>query len=245
MKINRHTEINGQKVTAPLPQIRLEYRTPGRAIFTVITDTAPTAGQSITHSAQIKGAKVNSDDWRPLFAGYIERLVPTAKNTWQIFARENAAALNQRLNINARHCQPADLLTIISEQTGVAFVLPETDWTKRSAPRFQHIGTGYDALDQLIKIWQVPAGIWHQQTDGRVYVGDKEKSLINKKIELPIDIFATKTVTGGTLPLAPRIRPGQTIITGTEAQLISAVDITGDTMRLEWTRNIKQIRATA
>lgn len=240
MKINKHTEINGQKVSAPSSQIRLEIHTPGRAIFTISKpDQTPQPGQAITHSTQ-----TGNSDWCTLFAGYIERVAITGPDTWQIIARENAAALNQRLNINARHCQPADLLNIISEQTGVAFVLPESDWTKKTAARFQHIGTGYGALDQLIKIWEIPAGIWHQQPDGRVYIGEKQHSITNKTIALPPDVFSQKTVTGATLILVPRLRPGTKIKTGDITQTVTAIDITGDTMRIEWQRPPKKIRAT-
>lgn len=240
MKINKHTEINGEKVAATSSHIRLERNTPGRAIFTITKpENPPEIGQTINQSAQADGGP-----WRTLFAGYIERLVPTGTNVWQILARENAAALNQRLNINARHCQPADLLKTISEQTGVVFVMPESDWTKKTAARFQHIGTGYDALDQLIKIWEIPGGIWHQQPDGRVYVGEYNRSVINKTIELPADIFAAKAVTGGTMLLIPRLRPGVKIVTGDITQTITAIEITGDTMRLEWQRLTRKIRAT-
>lgn len=241
MNINKLTEINGNKVQASGVQIHLEHNTPGRAIISINTKTPPTIGATVTHLAQING-----DEWRAIFIGYIERAVPMRCDVWQIFARENAAVLNQRLNINARHCQPADVLKIISEQTGTVFVLPNSEWTKRTAARFQHIGTGYDALDQLIKIWSVPGGMWHQQPDGRVYIGEKTKSLIGKApIELAADIFASKAVTGGTLILMPRLRPGLQINTGGIIQTINSVEITGDTMRLNWTRDIKKIKATA
>jgi len=240
VKINKKTQIAGENVAAASSQIRLERNTPGRAIFTISQpEHAPQPGQTISHSASTA-----SGEWRTLFAGYIERVVPTGHNVFQILARENAAVLNQRLNINARHCLPADLLKTISAQTGVVFVMPESDWTKKTAARFQHIGTGYDALDQLIKIWEIPGGIWHQQPDGRVYVGEYTSSVINKTIEIPAEKFAAKAVTGGTLLLIPRLRPGVKIKFGDNVQTITAIEITGDTMRLEWQRLTRKIRAT-
>jgi len=75
-------------------------------------------------------------------------------------------------------------------------------------------------------------------------VGEYTSSVINKTIEIPAEKFAAKAVTGGTLLLIPRLRPGVKIKFGDNVQTITAIEITGDTMRLEWQRLTRKIRAT-
>ncbi|WP_221800398.1 hypothetical protein [Oceanobacter mangrovi] len=214
---------------------RLELHSPGRAIITAITDTAPQPGQTVIHDAQLTG-----QPWRPLFFGFIEQAVQINTGAWQIMAREPAALLNRRIALNLRHPLPIDVLNALADTTGLQFVLPTAeqgaDWTQTQLARFQHTGGGYGALDNLLRAWAVPGGIWQQQPDGRVFVGNRAYSAQGgKTIELPASIFSDLSNTGGTMPLMPRIRPGAGIKVGDgQAQVIHSIDATGDVMRLQW-----------
>ncbi|MDP2548910.1 hypothetical protein [Oceanobacter sp. 4_MG-2023] len=231
MRIDTALNINHTTAELISNNVKLELNTPGRAIITAITDTDPQSGQAITLDA-----KLNGTNWRPVIWGYIDTVQPLAGGAWQILARELAATLNRRIPINLRQPLPADVLQTLSDQTGAVFVLPESDWTKTQIPRYQHLGGGYGALDNMLKTWGVTDGIWQQQTDGRIYVGERKNSATGAKtIDLPASIFDSLSTLGGTLPLTPRIRPGISItINGGQPQIIHSIEIAGDTMRLQW-----------
>ena len=242
MRVEYILSINGAPVECRKPVVRLDIQTPGRAIMTVLSDTAPERGNII----ELIG-KNSATDWVPQFLGYIETVQKNNTRAWQITAREITATLNRRLVINQRHCLPRDVLASISEQTGLTFVLPNNDWTQQQLPRFQHIGGGYGALDNILRVWGVNAGIWQLQTDGRVYIGELSSSVYKgAALSLPASIFKSLTALGGTIPLQPRIRPGIAIqIDGGDRQIIHQIDIDGDFQRLQWrpTINAKALRA--
>ncbi len=242
MRVEYILNIDSEWIECRQTMARLDIQTPGRAIITVSSESAPERGQSVELIA-----KNSATNWTPLFLGYVETVQKISAGEWQIITREITATLNRRLVINQRHCLPSDVLASISEQTGLTFVLPNNDWTQQQLPRFQHIGGGYGALDNILRVWGVTAGIWQLQTDGRVYIGELENSVQKgATISLPASIFSSLTALGGTLPLMPRIRPGIGIqIDDGDRQIIHQIDISGDFMRLQWrpSINAKALRA--
>ncbi len=104
--------------------------------------------------------------------------------------------------------------------------------------RFQHIGGGYVALDSILILWGVEKGIWHQQADGQVFVGESLKSVPGqKRMVLESARFESVSGVGGTLPLVPRLRPGVQIVIAGENLFINSVEIIGEKMRLNWLVN--------
>lgn len=243
MNIDHSLTINATAADLTANAVRLDIRTPGRAIITTRTDTTPARGHSL-----MLNSRLNGGDWRPVIWGFIETVQQLNTGHWQLVAREAAAALNRPLPLNLRHCQPADVLAAISDHTGLVFVLPASDWTKTQIGRFQHTGGGYGALDAILRIWNVTGGIWQQQPDGRVFIGERTASATGgKTISLPATAFSDLTAYGGTLPLLPRLRPGTGVqIDDGTPQIVHTIDINGDTMRLQWrpTLNSNNLRAT-
>lgn len=231
MRIDKALTINGAAAELVNHQIRLQLQTPGRSIITALTDNFPEIGQPVLLDARLSGF-----DWRPVFFGWIESAQQLNTGAWQLITREPAALLNRRITINLRHPLPVDVLNALADATGLVFIMPDSEWAKVQVPRFQHIGGGYGALDNLLRVWAVAGGIWQQQPDGRVYVGERSLSSNGKKvIELPASAFSDLTSLGGMLPLMPRLRPGVAIkISDGPAQIVHTIDITGDTMRLQW-----------
>lgn len=212
--------------------IRLDLFTPGRAVIS-LTGLVPVKAQSIEVRASMGG-----EDYRRVFWGYIEDVTEKQSGVYEVIAREFAAILNQRIAINLRHCTPSDVLAAVADQTGLQFVLPENSWTTQTIPRFQHVGGGYMVLDKLLTLWSVTDGVWQQQSDGRVYVGESLNSVPGSKtISLPVDAYKSHSITGGSLPLVPRIRPGVRINLLDETFVVHAVEIKGDSMRLQWMTN--------
>ena len=229
MQIHKQLLMNGETAKLVTDQIRLELNTPGRALLTV-TDTTPERGQLVELNAQL-----DSQALRRVFYGYVEAVTEIKTGVYQVLARELTAALNRRIPLNLRHCLPGDVLTAISDLTGLTFVLPDQPWTQQTIARFQPIGGGYMALDSLLTLWQVSQGIWHQQPDGRVYVGEWAYSVPGQRsITLPANLFQDNSQIGGTLPLVPRLRPGVVIQQLAVPWLITRVEITGTWMRLNW-----------
>jgi len=232
MKIPKQLHINGETCELINDQIRLDLFAPGRALITFSGDL-PQPGALVEINA-------GTDDGPMcrLFYGYAEAVTEIRAGVYQVLARELAATMNRRLALNVRHCTPAQVLSAISLETGLQFVLPNRPWVNDISPRFQHIGGGYMALDRLLQVWKVQRGVWLQQSDGQVFVGELEQSLPgSRSLSLPANLFKSNTVTGGTLPLIPRLRPGVHIEHGGQRWVITQVEISGIEMRLQWTND--------
>ena len=241
MNITSQTTVNGKPVQVIKQTTRVELKTPGRGVLNIVTDDTPAPGQPVTRIMQL-----DDNDARTIFTGYIETVTQAQKNAWSIVVRELAAVLARRITISVRHCKASNILAAIADQTGLQFVLPKSDWTEKDLARFQHIGTGYSALDKLLTAFNVKKGIWHQQTDGRIYVGEYEHSLVNKTIKLAPEHISEVSSTSGEIPAIPRLRPGVKIDINGQIKYITAIDIDTDTMRLTWQASItdKRLQAT-
>lgn len=236
MKINTLIEVAGAPVQEIKKALRLEHKTPGRGIITIKTDTAPAEGGPVQVTMQL-----GDNQPRIVMLAFIESATPGQGGQWQIMVRELAGLLNRRISINLRSCTAQQILAAISEKTGAHFVLPDSEWTKQDLPRFQHIGGGYGALDNLLRAFRVDGGTWQQQPDGRIYVGELEKSLVGgKAIEIEAGIFDDLSISSGTLPAIPRLRPGTKISVGGKVRQIAAIDITDNTMRLHWVKSLHE-----
>ena len=233
MKITKQLKIAQTEVTLKSDFSSFEMQTPGRCILTVATDTAPSQGELL----EING-KMAGHDMRRLFLGYVESVIQLQTGLFKIMGRELSAFLNRRIALNLRHVTPAQVLEEISKKTGLKFILPDSEWTKKTMARFQHIGGGYMALDSLLNMWQVENGVWQQQADGQVYIGESKKSVAGqKRIKLDMARFKSISVIGGTLPLAPRLRPGVQIEIAGQVFYVNGLEISGEEMRLKWQSN--------
>jgi hypothetical protein len=232
MKIHKSLRINATPANLVSMTIRLDLFTPGRALITC-TGGSPAYGQLV----EINAALADNDS-RRVFMGFVESVTQIKTGVYQILARELSAALNKRIALNIRHCTPAQVLTEISQQTGIEFLLPENAWCNQTNARFQHVGLGYGALDAILKLWSVTKGVWIQQSDGRIYVGEIEGSIPGSRtITLEPNLFTHHSITGGTLPLIPRLRPGVHISFLDTIWIVHSVELSGEIMRVNWMKN--------
>ena len=233
MKITKQLKLAGVEAKLKSDSIFLEMQTPGRCIITVATTTTPMHGELIEINGQMAG-----HDLRRLFLGFVDTVTKLQDGIFKIVGRELAAFLNKRIALNLRHVTPSQVLEEISNQTGLKFILPDSEWTKKPVARFQHIGGGYMAMDSILNVWQVTNGIWQQQADGQIFIGESEKSVPGaKRIKLDAARFKSMSVKGGTLPLAPRLRPGVQIEIADQFLYVNSIEIHREEMRLNWLQN--------
>ena len=236
MKIIKTCKLNQQPVQLIREQVVLEWQTPGRALLTLKPHSAeaiPKAGQAVALALAL-----DDDPPKLFFSGYVEQVSAKAPGIYTLLAREFSAVLNQRLAVSLRHCTAKQVLELISEQSALQFVLEDAEWTTALLPRFQHIGGGYMALDMIGVLWGVPQFCWHQQSDGRIYVGSWQRSVTgHKHIRLPIEVFKAPTIEGASLPLIPRLRPGVQIETQGIRRWVTRVEMHSERMRLTWSTN--------
>ena len=233
MRIIKQLKIAGKEQTLVKDFIRLEMQTPGRCVLTVKSDVLPIQNELIEINASLGVGEL-----RRVFLGYIDKLTIIQNGLYKIVGRELSATLNSRVALNLRHVTPAKVLEEISRLTKHEFVLPDSEWTNKTLPRFQHVGGGYGALDYLLNACQVVKGFWHQQANGQIYVGECEKSVPGQKlISIDARSFKDMSTQGGTLPLVPRLRPGVQINTAGQIYFINSIEVVEETMRLNWLVN--------
>lgn len=234
MKITKRLKINGKDAELDDQLSIMDFMTPGRAILKFRSDNSVSEKGIVELIGQLSDNPASM-----MVLGYIERVIESKNNYYQVLVRELSSLLNRRLSLNLRHCTAKDVLEKISDLVGAEFVIPDSDWVNEIIPRFQHIGGGYMALDSILKSWHVKHGVWHQQENGKIYIGEYEKSVLGEKIiELPADLIDKLTVTGGTFPLMPRIKPGMQVIIDKRINYISTVEVQQNTMRLKWVTNL-------
>lgn len=227
LKLHKVLTIDGQAFSLVKEDVRLELRSPGRASFTIQAG-APVKGL-VTLDIGYNEATLQRH-----FIGYVERC--TAANSLQqvLFCRELAAILSNPLPLNLRHVDLRAVLQEVSKQTGLRFRVPEKSYTKVKAPFFYSLATGYQAMDSLSRVFNIPDLIWQQQGDGELFVGSWADSFFGARepLRLPVELFDGYQDNQSAMVAAlPGMRPGATINNG---ERITSVTLAGTKMALKW-----------
>lgn len=167
-----------------------------------------------------------------VFIGYVERVMPAEAGWSLIFCREVAASLAFNLSVMLRHPTLRQVISEISEQTGLEFVLPDKPYADTAIPCFYCDSSGYAMLDNLGRTYKVPDFIWQQQGNGKIYLGSYQDSFWHDKpIIIPNNLMtnhqAGKTV---SMPAAPMVRPNVTA----NNERIKSVEFKGTNMTITW-----------
>ncbi|WP_310803224.1 hypothetical protein [Shewanella baltica] len=167
-----------------------------------------------------------------VFIGYVERVMPAEAGWSLIFCREVAASLAFNLSVMLRHPTLRQVISEISEQTGLEFVLPDKPYADTAIPCFYGDTSGYAMLDNLGRTYKVPDFIWQQQGNGKIYLGSYQDSFWHDKpIIIPNNLMtnhqAGKTV---SMPAAPMVRPNVTA----NNERIKSVEFKGANMTITW-----------
>lgn len=237
MKIIKRVLVNNKEIRLIADDIRLDLYTPGRASFTVQSET-PLTG-IIEYDAGWSDAKTYR-----YFTGYIEHSTTINKIQQSLFCRELSTALNRPVYLGLRHVTFKDVLNKISEVTGLRFVTPSTGtYTATQSPYIYHLGSGYQIMDHLALVYRIENYIWQQQADGAIYAGSYKESRWNQKaVMIPDDIFTRHlSMCSATLPMSPALRPGIKFNRG----IIESTQIMGETMVIKWTHSADLFKGTS
>ena len=228
MKLHKELAINGVPYVLVKNEVRLDAKSPGRATFT------------IQASAPVKGLVTldigyNGNTLQRHFIGYVERST-TASSTQQVlFCRELAAILANPLPLNLRHVDLRAVLVEIGQHTGLRFRVPDRPYAGVKAPFFYSLAAGYQAMDSLARVFNIPDFIWQQQGDGEVFVGSWSDSFfgVRSPLQLPVELFDDYQGNQSAMIAAlPGLRPGATINNG---ERITSVALIDNQMAIRWT----------
>lgn len=227
MKLHKVLTIAGKAYPLVNDEVRLDLRSPGRASFTIKAD------------AQVRGVVMldmgyNESALQRHFIGHVERC--TAANTQQqvLFCRELTSVLALPLPMNLRHVDLREVLAEISARTGLRFRVPDKPYAKVRTPFFYSLAAGYQAMDSLARVFNIPDFIWQQQGDGEVFVGSWADSFWGARapLQLPVELFdGYQGNQSATVAALPGLRPGATINQG---ERITSVTLAGTQLAIRW-----------
>ncbi len=236
MKIIKRVLVNNKETPLIKDDIRLDLYAPGRATFTVQSES-PLSG-IIEFEAGWSDTRIYR-----YFTGYIETSTTINQLQQTLFCRELTAALNRPIYLGLRQVTFKDVLIHIGELSGLRFVAPSgSPYTASQSPFIYHLGTGYQIMDQLGKVYRIDHYIWQQQADGSVYAGSFDDcKWSQKKVIIPDDVFTRHLSTcSATLPMSPALRPGMTFNRG----IIESTQISGESMVIKWTHSADLFKGT-
>lgn len=227
MKLHKILAINGAPIALVKEDVRLDATSPGRANFTV---------QS---SVPLKGLVTldigyNQSTLQRHFIGYVERCTAANAVEQVLFCRELAAVLANPLPMNLRHVDLHAVLAQVSEQTGLRFRVPDRPYAGVKAPYFYSLAAGYQAMDSLARVFDIPDFTWHQQGNGEVFVGSWADSFfgIRTPLQIPTELFDGYQGNQSAMVAAfPGLRPGATINAG---ERVTSVALANDQMAIRW-----------
>ncbi len=228
MKLHKELAINGQPYVLVKNEVRLDAKSPGRATFT------------IQASAPVKGLVTldigyNGNTLQRHFIGYVERSTTASSGQQVLFCRELAAILANPLPLNLRHVDLRAVLVEIGQHTGLLFRVPDQPYAGVKAPFFYSLAAGYQAMDSLARVFNIPDFIWQQQGDGEVFVGSWADSFfgVRAPLQLPVELFDDYQGNQSAMIAAlPGLRPGATINYG---ERITSVALIDNQMAIRWT----------
>ena len=228
MKLHKELAINGVPYVLVKNEVRLDAKSPGRATFTI---QAP---------APVKGLVTldigyNDSTLQRHFIGYVERSTTASGKQQVLFCRELAAILANALPLNLRHVDLRAVLVEIGQHTGLRFRVPDQPYARVKAPFFYSLAAGYQAMDSLARVFNIPDFIWQQQGDGEVFVGSWADSFfgIRSPLQLPVELFDDYQGNQSAMIAAlPGLRPGATINHG---ERITSVALIDNQMAIRWT----------
>lgn len=227
MKLHQVLSVAGERYDLVRADVRLELRNPGRATFIIQADT-PLKGLVTLDIGY------NDSPLQRHFIGYVERCTTANAKQQVLFCRELAAILARPLPMNLRHVDLRGVLDLVGQQTGLRFRVPERPYASVRAPFFYSLAAGFQALESLAQVFDIPDFIWQQQGNGEVYVGSWADSYFGARpaLQLPTELFDNyQGNQSATIATLPGLRPGAPINHG---ERVSHVALAGNQMAIRW-----------
>lgn len=230
MKLHKQLMLNGEPLSLVSDDVRLFLFSPGCAAFNVSHADAITGG--IVQFCM--GYDLSKLD--VVFTGVVENCFAIDKKQQTMFCRELTKTINRILPLALRNCTLKMVLAEISKETALKFVAPDKDYSRRAAPAFYSVGSGYHCMDALARTFQIPKMIWQQQGDGKVFVGSWDDSFFaGKPIDVPVDMRSKSGLANSaTLAAVTKFRPGIVMASG---EIITSVHFSDVQMQIEWDKS--------
>lgn len=231
MKLEQILTVNGETAGVIDCDIRLALNRPGRARFSV--RSKKTLSGIVNYGTGYSSSKIYR-----YFLGYVVHSITVSDNEKVIFCRELTSALNRNLHLGLRYVSARDVLASISKFTGLSFAVAKSDYMQKQTPHFYHLGGGYQLMDSIGAVYQIPDYFWQLNGDGSVYVGSWQDSRwAGKAITLPDKLLTGhKAYNSARLGMIPSIRPGVKFNRG----YITDVNLVNQEMMIQWSGSLNE-----
>ncbi|MGF1702969.1 hypothetical protein L4D09_22015 [Photobacterium makurazakiensis] len=216
--------LGSKKTKVKSHHVVFSQNTPGRCSLVVEGNPAPNTLVAVDIGW--------GNDIDRIFLGYVERVTPVENGWSSLFCRELAAVLFKSLNVTLRHPTLMQLLSDVTNKTGLQFVVPEKAYGKTAIPCFYSDGNGYRVMDELGQAFSIDDLFWQQQGNGQVYVGSwKDSFWANKPVTIPNDLMTNHTANKSVkIPAIPKLKPG-VVVNGLR---LAGVEFEGTEAKLTW-----------
>lgn len=229
MKLTRTLLINNKPYPVIDERVALSLATPGRAQITIDAKGDVITTKSVVSFSIGYG---HSDTVQRLFLGYVDKVNPLS-NRVQLFCREFSAVLNAPLTMNLRHVTMLEVLSDITDKTGLKFSAGASAYSTTKTANFYNMGNGYHAMDSLAKVFKIPGYFWQQQGEGVIYAGSWDDSRwASRSIDLPPELFEDHGGNSVKMLAIPALRPGAKV----NGRMVGGLQFSGHQMELTWKR---------
>ena len=156
-----------------------------------------------------------------------------AASRWCFAASRQRIWLARPLNLS--HVDLCAVHAEISIHTNLCFRVPDCSYGCVKAPFFYILAAGYQAMDSLARVFNIPDFIWQQQGDGEVFVGSWADSFfgVRSPLQLPVELFDDyQGNQSAKIAALPGLRPGATINHG---ERITSGALIDNQITIRWT----------
>lgn len=224
MKFIKTVRLDGQEVELQSEHLMLELNNSGRGFITVRTNEV-CSGKSVEFEL---GEYEHYFAW---FSGYVEEEQPAERGYKRLFIRETSGKFEKPLPCALRHVTLRDVCDFIQGKVGIEIITPEQSYSSTPIPLCTHAGSGYQLLNNLGRMFQIPDYIWTQSADNSVFVGSwNDCKLSQENIEVGNLESISQMSNKMTIPINAGVRPA-CIVNG---QRVVRVTLQGTKYEIEW-----------
>lgn len=227
MKIISECLINNKNYHLSHYHLVLELNNSGRGYIII-----EAGSESVSFIGQTVQINLGTHDYfYHYFLGIVEQEQEQQPGFVKLFIREKCAIFEKPLNCAIRHATLKQVGAFITNKTGIIIKCPEQNYSSTPIPNVTHCGSGYQLLNNLGRLFNIPNYVWQQAADGSVYVGSHKDS---RWAEKPITIDSDEANSTGNnqmkLPIYAAIRPGAIV----NNKIINKTEIVKDELILSW-----------
>lgn len=203
MKLLKNLIVNHQEVEIIDEDVRLRLSGVGAAKFTVVGNE-PLKGLVVLLLGYAGSTQ------HVFFAGRVENSEVLGRDRVVVWVKEIVSRLDKPVAISLRHCSMRDVLVELGRQTGLAFKVPDKDYTRLMRGQFFSNSNGHYCIRQLKDAFGIDDLIYQQEGNGQIYVGAWSDSYWHDRA-VDVSQALEKKRTGLGLvryPAIPSLRPG-------------------------------------